>query len=677
MVKLAKTAGFCYGVKRAVDEVYAAVEKGDKICTLGKLIHNEQVVEDLESKGVYSYDRISDVPENTRVIIRTHGVPKAVYNELETLNKPYTDLTCPFVEKIHKIVWEHYQKGEKIIIVGDETHPEVIGINGWCNNEAFVLYDTEKDIPAEYANNPCCVVAQTTINKKKFVQIVHFIKKTCKDVQFFDTICNATTKRQEEAAQLAAESDVMLVVGGMESSNTAKLFEISKNLCPMTFHIQTHEDIPQKINKNRKIGITAGASTPGCIIEEVVRAMEENQKMEENFAELFEQYGSRTLNNGDIVEGVVVEVRNNEVIVDLGGFKYNGQLSLDQLTDDPTAKTSDLVKPGDDIKVYVIGVNDGEGKVVLSRKKIVQQESWNKIKEAYENGDVLDAKIIKAVKGGVIAHALDTQVFIPARQASERFVQDLQTLVGTEVQLKLTEVDDRRKRVVGSVRVLLDAARKEKEEAFWSSAEVGKTYSGTVKSLTSFGAFVDLGGVDGLVHISELSWSRIKHPSEVVAVGDVVEVYIKDLKAENKKISLGYKKTEDNPWEIAKSKYNIGDIVSVKIVRMLSFGAFAELMPSVDGLIHVSQIAENRIEKPEDVLQIGQVVDAQITDINWETKKISLSIRALLEALRPVEEAVPMPEKEEKDPDAPVYSTEATEEEKAEAIAELVEEDAE
>ena len=676
MVKLAKTAGFCYGVKRAVDEVYAAVEKGDKICTLGKLIHNEQVVEDLESKGVYSYDRISDVPENTRVIIRTHGVPKSVYNELDSLNKPYTDLTCPFVEKIHKIVSEHYEKGEKIIIVGDEKHPEVIGINGWCNNEAFVLYDTEKDIPTEYVNNSCCVVAQTTINKKKFVQIVHFIKKTCKDVQFFDTICNATTKRQEEAAQLAAESDVMLVVGGMESSNTAKLFEISKNLCPMTFHIQTHEDIPQKINKNRKIGITAGASTPGCIIEEVVRAMEENQKMEENFAELFEQYGSRTLNNGDIVEGVVVEVRNNEVIVDLGGFKYNGQLSLDQLTDDPTAKTSDLVKPGDDIKVYVIGVNDGEGKVVLSRKKIVQQESWNKVKEAYENGEVLDAKIIKAVKGGVIAHALDTQVFVPARQASERFVQDLQTLVGTEVQLKLTEVDDRRKRVVGSVRVLLDAARKEKEEAFWSSAEVGKTYSGTVKSLTSFGAFVDLGGVDGLVHISELSWSRIKHPSEVVAVGDVVEVYIKDLKAENKKISLGYKRTEDNPWEIAKSKYNIGDIVSVKIVRMLNFGAFAELMPSVDGLIHVSQIAENRIEKPEDVLQIGQVVDAQITDINWETKKISLSIRALLEALRPVEEAVPMPE-EEKDPDAPVYSTEATEEEKAEAIAELVEEDAE
>ena len=676
MVRLAKTAGFCYGVKRAVDEVYAAMERGQKICTLGKLIHNEQVVSDLKKNGVYSYNSIDEIPDNTRVIIRTHGVPESVYKALDEQGKPYSDLTCPFVEKIHKIVSKHHREGYKIIIVGDENHPEVIGINGWCENSAFVLYDTEKEIPEAFKMAPCCVVAQTTINKEKFVQIVNFIKKTCNEVQFFDTICSATTKRQQEAAQLAAESDVMIVVGGMESSNTRKLYEISKKLCPLTFHIETSEEIPQEINKNnRKIGITAGASTPGCIIEEVVRAMEENVKKEESFAELFEQYGSRTLNNGDIVEGVVVEVRNNEVIVDLGGFKYNGQLSLDQMTDDPSAKTSDLVKPGDDIKVYVIGVNDGEGKVVLSRKKIVQQESWNKVKEAYENGEVLDGKIIKAVKGGVIAHVLDTQVFIPARQASERFVQDLQTLVGTEVKLKLTEVDDRRKRVVGSVRVLLDAARKEKEDAFWAAAEVGKTYTGTVKSITSFGAFVDLGGVDGLVHISELSWSRIKHPSEVVSVGDVLEVYIKDLKADTKKISLGYKKTEDNPWAIAQTKYNIGDIVSVKIVRMLNFGAFAELMPTVDGLIHVSQIAEKRIEKPEDALEIGQVVDAQITDINLETKKISLSIRALLEALRPVEEAVPMPEEAE-DGETLAYSTEASDEEKAAAVAEFVEEEA-
>lgn len=658
MVRLAKTAGFCYGVKRAVDEVYASVQTGEKICTLGKLIHNEQVVGDLEKKGVLSYNSISEVPEGTRVVIRTHGVSKSVYDELEARGIPFSDLTCPFVEKIHRIVREHFEKGYKIIIVGDKNHPEVIGINGWCDNEALVIYDTDEEIPENFAENPCCVVAQTTINKKKFVQIVHFLKKTCKDILFFDTICNATTSRQEEAAKLAAESDVMVVVGGRESSNTRKLYEISKAACPCTYHIETFEDIPQEIYKNnKKIGITAGASTPGRIIEEVVKAMDENLKNEENFAELFEQYGGKTLNNGDIIEGVVVEVRNNEVIVDLGGFKYNGQLALDQLTDDPAAKASDIVKPGDDIKVYVVGVNDSEGKVVLSRKKIVQQESWNKIKEAYENGDVMDGKIIKAVKGGVIAQVLDSQVFVPARQASERFVQDLQTLVGNEVKLKLMEVDDRRKRVVGSVRVLIEAEKKEKEDAFWASAEIGKKYTGTVKSLTSFGAFVDLGGVDGLVHISELSWGRIKHPSEVVSVGDVVEVYIKNLNPETKKISLGFKRAEDDPWVLAQSKYNIGDIVSVKIVRMLPFGAFAELMPTVDGLIHISQIADRRIEKPEDVLEIGQVVDVLITDINWETKKISLSIRDLIEAAKPIGEPVPAVEEEPVDGEALVYST--------------------
>ncbi len=657
MIKLARTAGFCYGVKRAVDAVYRAVDSGEKICTFGKLIHNEQVVDDLEAKDVKSYDCLYEIPKGVKVVIRTHGVGEAVYDYLESHGMEYEDLTCPFVEKIHKIVKKHYDEGYKIIIVGDASHPEVKGISGWCGDEAFVIYDVDTEIPKEFIENPCCVVAQTTINKKKFVQIVHFIKKTCQKVLFFDTICSATTSRQEEAAQLASVCDAMVVVGGAESSNTRKLFEISKSLCDCTVHAQSPEDVPVDLFKNkRKIGITAGASTPGRIIEEVVRAMDENLKKEENFAELFEQYGSKTLSNGDIVEGVVVEVRANEVIVDLGGFKYNGQLALDQLTDDPTAKASDLVKPGDDIKVYVVGVNDSEGKVVLSRKKIVQQEAWNKVKEAYENGEVLEGKIIKAVKGGVIALANDTQVFIPARQASERFVQDLQTLVGQVVNLKLIEVDDRRKRVVGSVRVILEQEKKAKEDAFWASAEVGKKYTGIVKSLTSFGAFVDIGGVDGLVHISELSWSRIKHPSEVVSVGDTVEVYIKDLNLETKKISLGFKKAEDNPWVIAQSKYKVGDVVSVKIVRMLSFGAFAELMPTVDGLIHVSQIADRRIEKPSDVLEIGQVVNAKITDIDWEAKKISLSIRALIQEEKAAEEeAAPVEEKQ--DGEALVYST--------------------
>ncbi len=635
MIEVAKTAGFCYGVKRAVDGVYDALKNGEKIATIGALIHNRQVLDDLAAKGVFSYDNVKDIPDEYTIVIRAHGVGKDVYEEIG--GRKYIDLTCPFVAKIHKIVEEHYNKGYKIIIAGDKNHPEVIGINGWCENSAEIILDKNSQIDENLTQKPLCIVAQTTINKENFGQIVQNIKKACKSTLIFDTICSATKDRQKESDRLSKVSDMMIVIGGRESSNTRKLYEIAKSNCPKTYHVETLEDLPRAAYN--KLGITAGASTPGGIIEEVVKAMSENLQNEENFAELFEQYGSKTLNNGDIIDGTVVEVRNNEVIVDLGGFKYNGQLAADQLTDDPSLKPSDIVKEGETIKVYVVGVNDAEGKVVLSRKKLVAMESWNKIKAAYESEEILEGKIVRAVKGGVIALTDGSQVFIPARQASERFVQDLQSLVGTTVKYKIIEIDDRRKRVIGSVRVLLEAARKEREDKFWADAEVGKRYQGTVKSLTSFGAFVDIGGVDGLVHISELSWSKIKHPSEVVKEGDVLDVYIKDLNTETKKISLGFKKVEDNPWVIAQSKLNVGDVVKCKIVRMMPFGAFAEIIPNVDGLIHISQIADRRIVKPEDVLTIGEEVEAKITDINWEDKKISLSIRAL----------IPVPEKEEEE----------------------------
>ncbi len=654
MIKVAKTAGFCYGVKRAVNSVYDEIKNGTKLATLGALIHNPQVIGDLAEKGVIAYDNPDDIPDGYTIVIRAHGIGKETYDKIR--NRPHIDLTCPFVEKIHKIVSEYHNKGYGIVIVGDKNHPEVKGINGWCDNSALVIYDINEQIDENFSKKPVCIVAQTTIKREIFSQIVQNVKKTCKSTLIFDTICSATKDRQTETAALSEESDCMIVIGGRESSNTRKLFEIAKERCGEAYHIETYEEIPQK--SYNKIGITAGASTPHRIIEEVVKAMSENLQKEENFAELFEQYSSKTLNNGDVVEGTVVEVRNNEVIVDLGGFKYNGQLAADQLTDDPSLKPSDVVKEGDTIKVYVVGVNDGEGKVVLSRKKLVAMESWNKIKAAYESGEVLEGKIIKAVKGGVIALADGSQVFIPARQASERFIQDLQSLVGETVNFKIIEIDERRKRVIGSVRVLLEAARKEREEKFWAEAEVGKKYTGTVKSLTSFGAFVDIGGVDGLVHISELSWNKIKHPSEIVNVGDVLEVYIKDMNPETQKISLGYKKTEDDPWVIAQNKIHVGDVIKVKIVRMMPFGAFAEILPNVDGLIHISQIADRRIGKPEDVLTIGEDVEVKVTETDWEAKKISLSIRALIAPA--AEEAAPEVEEEEEpvnEGETLVYST--------------------
>ncbi len=629
-VIVAKTAGFCYGVKRAVDAVYEKIEtnNGGKIATLGQLIHNKQVVTDLERHGVSVYENAEDIPGDVDLIIRTHGITKQALDIIKSKNIAFNDLTCPFVSKIHKIVSEHYEKGYQIVIVGDKNHPEVVGINGWCNNSAIILYECDSEIFDKIAQKKLCIVAQTTINREIFEQIVQFTKKTCKEVVFFDTICNATKDRQSETLELAKKSDVMIVVGGKESSNTRKLFEISKKYCPTTFHIETFEDLPQNINlKNKNIGITAGASTPHRIIEEVYSTME-------NFEQMLEE-SLKTLNTGDVVTGTVVEVRNNEVIVDLG-FKSDGILTLDNLTDDPSLKPSDIVKVGDEIEVFVIGVNDAEGKTVLSRKKLVAMESWKKIQAACEEKTILEGKVIQAVKGGVIVLTDGSKVFIPARQASERFIQDLTTLVGTTVKFRIIEMDERRKRVVGSIRSVLEEERKAEEEKFWAGVEIGKEYTGTVKSITNFGAFVDIGGVDGLIHISELSWTKIKHPSEIVKEGDVVKVYIKDLNNETKKISLGYKKQEDNPWTIAQSKYNVGDTVSCKIVRMMPFGAFAEIIPTVDGLIHISQIADKRIGKPEDVLEIGQIVDAKITDANWEEKKISLSIRALI---APVEES--------------------------------------
>lgn len=681
-ITVAKTAGFCYGVKRAVDEVSALADKGEKITTLGALIHNNHVISELEKKGVKVCENVSQIENDRLVVIRAHGVPKSTVEEIEERNLRYLDLTCPFVKKIHNIVDEHYSNGYKIIIVGDRKHPEVIGINGQCNNEALIINSPDDKIPDDFVKNKVCIVAQTTTNKNIFGEIVQNIKNTCQTPIFFDTICSATKQRQDEAKIIAENSDIMFVIGGAHSSNSQKLFDIAKSVCPESYFIENFEDIPQNIYlKKRKIGITAGASTPGSIIEEVFTTMDEKIKNEENFAELFEQYESKTLSNGDIIEGTVVEVRGNEVIVDLGGFKYNGQLSVDNLTDDPYKKASELVKEGDKITVYVVGVNDAEGKVVLSRKKLVAIESWNKIKAAYENGDVLTAKIIKVVKGGVVALAESYQIFIPAKQISLKYIQDLESLLNTEIKIKLIDIDERRKRVVGSARVILAAEKKEKEDKFWAECEVGKEYTGTVKSLTSFGAFVDIGGVDGLVHISELSWNKISHPSEIVKEGDVLQVYVKDINPETKKISLGYKKAEDNPWVIAQTKFNVGDVVKAKIVRILPFGAFAQLMPNVDGLIHISQIADRRIEKPEDVLTIGEEVDVKITDIDWDAKKISLSIRALIAPPAAEEKAEEAPVEEvPADEAVPVdiekfiaEEAEKEEEQKAEEVQESVE----
>ncbi len=634
-ITVVQSAGFCFGVKRAVDSVYALSDSRDGIVILGELIHNRYVTDDLKKRGVDTVEDVCDCASGTVLVIRAHGVGREVLSRAQKRAGEVVDLTCPYVAKIHNIVAQHSACDYDIVIVGDKTHPEVIGIEGWCQAGAHVISAPQE--AQSLVLDKVCMVAQTTANKNNFDNLVKIVKNNCQEVIVFDTICKSTKIRQAEAEDISKKVDVMFVVGGKGSSNTKKLFDICAKNCPQTFHIENFEDIPQNINyKNKKIGITAGASTPSGSIKEVVRTMEENINshgvQEMSFEEAMEQ-SFKTLNTGDVVNGIVVEVRPTEVIVDLG-FKSDGIIPASELSDDPEVKPSNIVKPGDEIQVFVVGVNDAEGKTLLSKKKLDYIAGWKKIEEAVENKAVLSGKVIQVVGGGMIVLVEGTRVFVPASQASDRYTEDLTVFLNNTVELRITEINPRRKRVTGSVKSVLSDQKKAISEKFWAEAEVGRKYTGTVKSIMPFGTFVDIGGVDGLVHISELSWSRIKHPSEVLSVGDTVEVYIKDIDAETKKISLGYKKAEDNPWAMAQEKFNVGDIVKCKVVRFMPFGAFVELMPGVDGLIHISQIANKRVGKPSDELSIGEEIEAKITEINWENKRISLSKRALL----PVEE---------------------------------------
>ncbi|MBC8611167.1 30S ribosomal protein S1 [uncultured Ruminococcus sp.] len=634
-ITVAKTAGFCFGVNRAVDLVYHLVEEVTSVKTLGPIIHNPQLVDDLSQKGVSILDSPQQARSGDTVVIRSHGVGQQVYEELERPGIHLVDATCPFVAKIHKIVAEHSAAGETIIIAGDKNHPEVLGIQGHCQGECYVVKDEQELLEVlKNIKKPAIMVAQTTFHANLWRKCVEIVKNLCTNLVFFDTICNATNERQAEAVLLAQQNDLMIVIGGKESSNTKKLKEVCAEFAE-TYLLETAEELDKlpPLCQYASIGVTAGASTPAYIIKEVLKTMSEmlnKQEGEMDFATLFEQsLESEKLYNGKRVKGIVTTIAPNEVHVDIGA-KQAGIVPADELTDDPSQATSDVVSKGDEIELVVLKVNDQEGIVTLSKKRCDAVAGFEEIKKAAEDGTVLTGTVVNVVKGGVLVLSNHTKVFIPASQVSDKRVEDLNTLLKTEVQFKILEVNERRNRALGSVRAVLESDKKEKEEKFWSEVEVGKIYKGEVKSLTSYGAFVDLGGVDGMIHITELSWSKIKHPSEIVNVGDIVEVYVKDLDPEKRRISLGYKKSEDNPWEIFKRDYKIDDVVKVKIVSFTNYGAFAEIIPGIDGLIHISQIANQRVEKISDILEIGQEVEVKIIDINYDAKRVSLSMRALL-----------------------------------------------
>ena len=645
-VTIAKTSGFCFGVSRAVALAKQNSKEHGTIYTLGPIIHNKNVIRQLETYGVRSVDELRDIPDGSFVVIRTHGVSKEVYAELKMKGCAYSDATCPFVSKIHDIVKREAADGRMILIIGTRGHPEVVGIEGWCEN-ALVIESPEAlekwfNSTENAASLPISMVVQTTSNRNVWNSCAEFLKKSCTNARIFDTICNATVMRQQEARELASVSDTMIVIGDRSSSNTKHLFEICSELCKSTVLIECADELDTALLKNaERIGITAGASTPAWIIKEVVATMSDEVKTElgESFAELLEQ-SFKTLNTGDKVEGVITNITPMEIHVDLG-VKHAGYIPITEMSDDPSYKAEDHYKIGEKIETFVVRVNDLEGMIMLSKKRLDAIKGWETIEKAREDKTPVEGIVVEENKGGIVAICHGVRVFIPASQSGLPKDAALSDLMKTKQRLRITEVNRARRRVVGSIRSVMMDERRLSSDKVWEVIEVGNQYRGIVKSLTSYGAFVDIGGVDGMVHVSELSWNRIKHPIDVVNVGDEIDVYVIAVDKEKKKISLGYRLTKNNPWAQFEEKYKVGDTIPVKVIKFMPFGAFAEIIPGVDGLIHISQIALRRIEKAEDALKLGESVEAKITDIDPEKKKISLSIKALLAPPTPKEGEAP------------------------------------
>lgn len=623
-VNLAKTAGFCFGVRRAVDKVYEEAGK-EQVYTYGPIIHNSEVVSDLEQRGVKvlrSREELEQISEGT-VIIRSHGVAKDIYELIRQKGLHLVDATCPFVLKIHRIVEKASAEGKQILIIGSSEHPEVEGIRGWCSGEVHVIFDAEGLSGVELGDKPACVVSQTTFNYNKFQDIVEIIKEKSYHIEVCNTICNATEERQLEAKSIAHDVDAMIVIGDRQSSNSQKLYEISKKECGNTFFVQTLKDLDLKLFESTgKVGITAGASTPEKIIKEVHASM-----TEKSFEQLLEE-SLVTIRNGEVVEGTVIDVKPDEIILNIG-YKADGILTRSEYSNDAAnLDLTTIAKVGDTMETKVLKVNDGEGQVLLTYKRLAAEKGNKRLEEAYENKEVLKAPVAQVLDGGLSVIIDEARVFIPASLVSDSYERDLKKYDGQEIEFVISEFNPRKRRVIGDRKQLLVAAKKEKQKELFAKIEPGMKIDGVVKNVTDFGAFIDLGGADGLLHISEMSWGRVENPKKVFSIGDKVTVLIKDIQGE--KIALSLKFPEENPWLKAEEKYKVGNVVDGKVARMTDFGAFVELESGIDALLHVSQIAKEHIDKPSDVLSVGQEITAKVVDFKKDEKKISLSMKALL-----------------------------------------------
>ncbi|MGF7144023.1 4-hydroxy-3-methylbut-2-enyl diphosphate reductase [Anaerotaenia torta] len=642
-ITIANTAGFCFGVKRAMDLVDQEIQSGRPVYTFGPIIHNEEVVADLSKKGV----QVVETPEELKVlpagtiIIRSHGVSETLQDELSSCGHKLLDATCPYVKKIHRVVRKKSEEGYHIVIIGNPLHPEVQGIIGWCHtlsgdsSSGYTVIENEEEAGNFSASGAqrIYIVAQTTFNYKKFEDLVEIISKKGYDIFVLNTICNATEERQTECLQLARQSDAMVVIGGKHSSNTRKLYEICKNECENTYYIQKLDDLDlNKFKSYRNVGITAGASTPNNIIKEVHTAMSEK-----SFEQLLEEEKVVKINNGDVVEGIVLGVKEDEIILNIG-YKSEGIITRNEYTNTPNLDLRTVVNVGDVMQAKILKVNDGEGQVALTYKRLAAEKGNKRLEEAFENHEVLTAKVAAVLNGGLSVVIDEARVFIPASLISDTYEKDLAKYAGESIDFVITEFNPKKRRIIGDRKQLIVAKKEGLKKELFERIHVGDTVEGTVKNITDFGVFIDLGGADGLLHISEMSWGRVENPRKVFKVGDVVKAFIKDIQGE--KIALSLKFESANPWIDAENKYAVGNVVNGVIARMTDFGAFVELEPGIDALLHVSQISREHVEKPSDALKIGQEITARVVEFNKEDKKISLSIKALETPEREEEEAL-------------------------------------
>ena len=641
-ILLAENSGFCFGVKQAMEKTEKEIEKKQRnetagaLYTWGPLIHNQTVTDALRAQGVRIAENLDEVTAEDTLIVRSHGEARAFFEEADRRGIHVVDATCPFVKKIHDLVEEAYGKGYRIIILGDAQHPEVRGINGWCENSALVVPTAEA--AREIKEDKLFVVCQTTIRRELLDEVSAVLRSEGKQAEIHNTICGATTLRQNSCMKLAKICDCLIVIGGKNSSNTQKLAEIAKKTCKKVYFVEKIEDLPlHKIAKYNKIGVAAGASTPECVIKEVIATMSENIT-EMNMMDLMDdiEKSLRLPRIGETVNGKVHQVTDKEIIVNMG-CKKDGVIPKEEVTLEGDQKLTDLFKEGDEIQAKVIKTDDGDGVILLSKKKLEVNEHWNEIVEALENKSIINVKVVKQVNGGVIAAYKEVSGFIPLSQLSDKYVENAEEFIGQELPVRVTRVDQKRGRAVFSHKIILTEEKEQRMKEVWDKLQVGDIVEGTVMRFTDYGAFVDLGGIDGLLHISEISWGKLKHPQEVLSIGDKVKVKILSMNDEKGKISLGLKQTTPEPWSVINEKYQIGQVVTGKVVQIKEYGAFVELEPGLDGLVHISEVAHKRVNDIADELTVGQTVDAKILDIDTERKRISLSIKQTLDV--PAEEA--------------------------------------